>query len=227
MRVGGDAVAQVGAPLLDQNERHLEALHVRAGGPVQQGDGHAGGGEAQAPGLAGREQVRRVIDDDAGAEPLLGRGHDVLAHEQVEQAEHDGGVVLDGGEVADATGRERDHVAQSLLAAAGEHAQAAAQVVVQHEVPAAEQLLREELGDRAVGRGLGRVDVGERHEVVRVAVQHEDRRRSGEVEVGHGERPGRIPAGQFVAARPALREWRLDRRGRGHRDGINAHAASR
>ena len=38
-----------------------------------------------------------------------------------------------------------DHLLEPLLVAAGERPQTAAEVVVQHERPAAEQLLREEL----------------------------------------------------------------------------------
>ena len=64
-----------------------------------------------------------------------------------------------------------DHVLEPLLVAPGERAQAAAEVVVQHQRPAAEQLLGEELREHAVARRSAPSPDAE--QIVGVAVQDE------------------------------------------------------
>ena len=55
-------------------------------------------------------------------------------------------------QIADLLVGERHHLLEPLLVASGERAQPAAEVVVQHQRPAAEQLLGQELGEHAVAR---------------------------------------------------------------------------
>ena len=122
--------------------------------------------------------------------------------------------------------RERDHLLQPLLVAAGQHAQAAAEIVVQHQRPAAEHLLGQELREHAV-----RAIVRRRRRCARsrsVAVEHERRRRAGEIQLGELCGPRRKPARQLASAasnrrRPLYRRRRpaIDSFG-----GIRRHAAA-
>ena len=92
-------------------------------------------------------------------------------------------------EIANPPVRQRDHLLQSRFVTACEHAKPAAQVVVQHERPSAEELLGEELRENAVAFGL----CVHPKQVVRVAVEHEGRSGAREIEIGELVRPGRDP----------------------------------
>ena len=93
-------------------------------------------------------------------------------------AEYDGWIVLERAEVTDAFGRQRHHLAQPLFVRPCEDAQPTTQIVMQHEVPAAEQLLSEELGDAAVASLLFLRRITQRHQVERVAVAARRRMKS-------------------------------------------------
>ena len=89
---------------------------------------------------------------------------------------------------------EHDHVLQPLLVAPGERAQPASEVVVQHERPAAEELLRQKLRQHVVVRRV--VSAGS-EEVVGVAVKHERGGGAGKIQLGQLSRPRRIPVGEL------------------------------
>src|SRR4029078_11888572 len=92
---------------------------------------------------------------------------------------------------------ERDHLLQPLLVAAGIGAQAAAEVVVQHQRPAPEELFGEKVGQDAVARPVAGADA---EQIGGVAVQHERRRGAGEIEVGQLRRPRGKPGGKIAGA---------------------------
>ena len=106
-----------------------------------------------------------------------------------------GRILRQRAQIADLLVGERHHLLEPLLVAAGERAQPAAEVVVQHQRPAAEQLLGQELGEHAVARLVVAADA---KEIVGVAVQDERRRRAGEIQIGELRRPGRKPVGQLL-----------------------------
>jgi hypothetical protein len=150
VRVVGEPIVDVGELLVDQHEGHVQPLDVRAHRPVDHRDQLRGRLQVETAGFARREQVRRLVDDHGDADAVgLGR-HDVVADEPVEHREGGRRILRRRAQVGDFLRRERDHVAQPLFVAACEHAEAAAQIVVEHERPAAEQLLGQKLGDDAV-----------------------------------------------------------------------------
>ena len=104
------------------------------------------------PGSPVGNRIRRLVDEDGDADAVVFRGHDVVLHEAIEHGERRGRILRERRQVAELPVGERHHLLQPLAVAPGERAQAAAEVVVQHQVPAAEQLLGEELGERAVAR---------------------------------------------------------------------------
>ena len=60
-----EAIAQVGQLLVDQHERHVQLLDVRAHRPVEHRHQLGRGLQAEASRLAGGKDVRRLIDDHA------------------------------------------------------------------------------------------------------------------------------------------------------------------
>ena len=196
VRVAGQAIADVRQLLVHQHERHVHPLDLRAHRPVEHRHQLGRGLQAEAAGLAGREDVRRLVDDQREAEAIALRRHDVAADEAVEHGEGGRRILRQRAQVADLAIGERHHVLEALLlVAAGEGAQPLPEIVVQHQRPAAEHLLREELGEHAVAGALAGADP---KQVVGIAVQDERRGRAGEIEIGQLRRPGRKPVGQLV-----------------------------
>ena len=166
--VRGDAFTESRGAFIDQNHGHVQPLHVRAGGPVEQRDDLLRGRGTQAAGLAAGDQEGRVVDQNGRADAFLA-GHDVVLHEAVEQGECGGWILARRCQVADLLVRANHHLFKPRAVASGESTQTARQIVVQHQIPPAEYLLGEEVGEAAVGTAV----FGERHEVVHVAVQDE------------------------------------------------------
>ena len=71
VRVAGQAIAEVGELLVDQHERHVQPLDVRAHRPVQHRHQLRRRLQAEAAGLAGGKHVRRLIDDHREAEAIV------------------------------------------------------------------------------------------------------------------------------------------------------------
>ena len=182
---GGDAFVDGRQLFVDDEEGHVEALQMRTGGPVEQGDDLGGGWDGEAAGFASGEQKAGVVDDDGGGDAVGFGGHDVVLDEAVDEREGHGGVAAGSGEVADFAVGEDDHFFEAGGVGAGEGAEAAGEVVVENEVPAAEDLLGEE-----VGEGGELVAVGD--EVLNIAVEGEEDRGAGEVEFGEALGPGGV-----------------------------------
>ena len=87
MRIAGQALAQIGALLVHQHERHVQPLHVRTRRPVQHRHELRRGLRVQAAGSPDGKHVRRLIDDDRQAQAVGFGGHEVVAHEAIEQRE--------------------------------------------------------------------------------------------------------------------------------------------
>ena len=156
-----------------------------AGGPVEQGDDLGGGRDGEAAGLAGGEEEAGVVDDDGGGDAIGFGGHDVVLDEAIDEREGHGGIAAGGGEVADFAVGEDDHFLQPGRVRAGEGAEATGEIVVENEIPTAEDLLGEK-----VRQGGEFVAVGD--EVLDVAVQSEEHRGAGEVEFGKALGPGGV-----------------------------------
>ena len=206
VRVAGQPIAEVGEFLVDHHECHVEPLHVRAHRPVEHRHELRRGLHVQPAWLAGRKDVGGLIHDHREAQAILVRRHDVVANEPVEQREGCGRILGQGAEITHLPRREGDHVLEPLLVPSGEGAQSAPEVVVQHQRPAAEQLLREELRQHAVARFV----VIDAKEIVGVAVQDERRRRAREVQIRQLRGPWRQPRRQVRRTPMQLRIKRHD-----------------
>ena len=201
VRVAGQAIAHVRELLVDEHERHVQPLDVRAHRPVQHGHQIRRGLQAQASRLARRKDVRRLIHDHGDAQAIVFGGHDVVADEAIEDGEGRGRILGERAEVAHLVVREGHHVLEPLFVASGERAQPPAEVVVQHQRPAAEQLLGQKLCEHAVPHsGVAR----QAKEVVGVAVEDERGGRSRKVQVRELGRPGRKPLGQLLRGTTGL-----------------------
>jgi len=113
-----------------------------------------------------------MVDENGGARTFLFTGHDVVLDESVEQGEGCGRILTRRRQIADFFVGADDHLLQARSVTSGKSAQPASKIVIEHQVPAAEYLLREEIGETAVGRSVA----GQRHLVMHVPAQHEQGR---------------------------------------------------
>ncbi len=202
MRAADQPLVDLGQLVAEQAKGDVVLLDVRVLGPRQQPDQP----HALRPGhlaqLRRGDQVLGVFEDHPDAD-LLGRVllHQDLADELIEQGEDSVRVAGPGLGLADPLGGLRDHPAQAVGVVAGEDAEPLAEVIPEDDVPGAEDLGGQEIGQAAVARDRA-AGLGSRHEVVDVAVQHEHAGRAGEVEFGEFARPDREPGGHGGAGSP-------------------------
>ena len=81
------------------------------------------------------------------------------------------------------------HVFQARSIPPGEGSQAASQIVIQHQVPTAEDLLRQKIRKPAVGRSIGR----KRDQIVHIAVQYKEGCRARKIAFRQFRGPSREP----------------------------------
>jgi hypothetical protein len=167
---------------------------VRAHRPVQHRHQLRRGGEVQASGITRGEQIRGLVNDHRCAEAIVLVGHDVVADEPIEHREGRGRILGQLAEVANLAVGQRDHLLEPLVVAPAERAQSAAEIVVEHQRPAAEQLLGQELHEHAVARSAV---AGDAKQIVGVAMQDERGGGTREIQIGELRRPSRKPVGQL------------------------------
>ena len=160
--------------------------------------------------LRGRDQVLGIFEDHAHAN-LFGRifFHQDLADELIEQGEDGVGVSRPGLRLADSLADLGVHQAQAVGIRSREEAESLAEVVPQHDVPRAEELRGQELGQVAV---TGAIRLSARHQIVDVAVHHENAGRPGEIKLGEFAPPS--PGTRPDGARRLPRQHRRERLGR-------------
>lgn len=83
------------------------------------------------------------------------------------------------GEIADLVVGQDDHLFKAHTIATRKGSQAAREIVVQDQIPAAEDLFGQEVGETAIGRAIGR----KWNYVVNIAVQHEERRGARKIQL--------------------------------------------
>ena len=100
--------------------------------------------------VAGRDEVLGVVEDQSDALPLAGLLDQVALDECIQAQQQLVRVARPGDRLAPARREKLHHRLQPLRVAAGHRPQAAAQVVAEHDVPLAEDLLAQELGQAAI-----------------------------------------------------------------------------
>jgi hypothetical protein len=217
MRIARQPFTDVGDLLVDHHERGIESFDVRARRPVQHRDELRRHAAAETARLSGRKQERRLIEDQSRAEALVLVRHQVVTDEPIEKPEGVQRILRQAAQVADAPVGEDDHVLESLLVASGERTQTATEVVMEHQRPAAEQLLGQQLAEHHVAF---LVVVAGAKQIVRVAVKNERGRRPRKIQVGQLRRPRREPSREI--GRPPASHGSGDRLGRKR---LRRHAA--
>ena len=121
----------------------LDIRVLRPGEQPHQPRALGGGHLAQ---LGGWDEVLRMVEDDAQADPL-GRVdlHQDALDQLVEQREDRVGVARPRFRLADPLADQADHPPQPLAVGARGDPQPLAQVVPQHDVPVPEELRRQEV----------------------------------------------------------------------------------
>ena len=170
-------VIEFGQAVDDQAERHVDLLDQRVLGPAQEADQPRGLAAGQRIQIAGRDEVFGIGEEHGHALPRC-RVDQVPLDQAVQQQEHGVGVAGPIAGLSPAGGKLLLHGPQPLGVASGLRPQPLAQVVAQHQVPAAEDLRGEELRQAAI-RVLRAVRAAD--QVVHVAVQNEEAGRAGEI----------------------------------------------
>ena len=172
VRAADQPLVDLGELVAEQAEGDVVPLDVGVLRPRQQPDQPRALRAGHLAQLGRGHQVLGVVEDHAEADPL-GRVvlHQVLLDELVEQGEDGVGVPRPGLGLADPLGDRADHLAEPLARRCRRTSAGLAEVVPQHDVPGAEELGRQELGDgcrRSAGSPSSCAD-----QVVDVAVEDE------------------------------------------------------
>ncbi len=151
--------------------------------------------------VAGRQQELRIFEYEGDALSFGRILQEVSLDKRIQPQQNFFRLARPGGWFAPPPDQVLRHGAQPLRVRAGERPQAAAQIVAEHNIPAAEHLRRQKLAQAAVAVLVG---IGQSHQIVHISVQHEHARCAREIKIRELACPCRIPFRQR-AGRPRRR----------------------